>query len=154
MTSLILRSATLYMQPILLMFSVFLLLRGHNQPGGGFCGGLVAASAFALYAIAFSVAEARRIVHLTPQTIIGAGLLLAMGSATLPLLYGLPFMTGLWHDLDVPGMGIIHLGTPVFFDIGVYLDVFGVTLLIIFSMAEREEEESLEHLEANLEGDQ
>ncbi len=60
MTSLILSTATRYMLPLLLLFSIFLLLRGHNEPGGGFVGGLVAAAAFALYAIAFDVATARR----------------------------------------------------------------------------------------------
>ena len=153
MNSLILRFATLYMQPILLLFSIFLLFRGHNDPGGGFCGGLMAASAFALYAMAFSVEEARKILRVAPQTLIGMGLLLALGSGLVSLFGGKPFMTGLWQDVHVPGMGVVHLGTPMFFDIGVYLDVLGVTLLIIFTLAEHEREEHLEHLQHPVEGE-
>ncbi len=138
MTSLILRTATLYMQPILLMFSVFLLLRGHNEPGGGFTGGLVGAAAFSLYAFAYGVLESRRKLRADPHTLIGCGLLVAVGSATIAPLMGRPFMTGAWWEMHLPGFGAVHLGTPMFFDIGVYLVVIGVTLLIIYSMAEEE----------------
>ncbi len=139
MTSLILRAASLYMQPILLIFSVFLLFAGHNEPGGGFAGGLVAAAAFALYAIAYSVDEARQLLRVAPRTLIGLGLLLAVSSALLSLFAGQPFMTGRWMEFHLPGFGEVSLGTPLLFDIGVYLDVVGVTLLIIFSLAERGE---------------
>ena len=138
MNTLILQCATRYMQPILLLFSVVLLFSGHNEPGGGFCGGLVAASSFALYAIAFSPIESRRLLRVQPQTLIGCGLLLAITSASLSLFLGAPFMTGLWSTVHVPGFGAVHLGTPMFFDIGVYLDVVGVTLLIIYSLAEED----------------
>jgi multicomponent Na+:H+ antiporter subunit B len=138
MRSLVLRTATRYMQPILLLFSVFLLLKGHNEPGGGFAGGLVAASAFALYAIAYSVDEARENLRVAPQTLIGLGLLLALGSGVVAMLLGQPFMTGQWGEVTLPGFGKVALGTPVLFDVGVYLDVVGVTLLIIFSLAEEE----------------
>lgn len=139
MKSLILRSATLYMQPILLIFSVFLLVAGHNEPGGGFAGGLVAAAAFALYAIAYTVDEARRLLRVPPRTLIGLGLLLAASSALVSLFQGLPFMTGRWTEVHVPGLGTVSAGTPLLFDIGVYLVVVGVTALIIFSLAERGE---------------
>lgn len=138
MTSLILRTATLYMQPILVMFSLFLLMRGHNEPGGGFTGGLVAAAAFSLYAFAYGVPEARRRLRVDPHVLIGLGLLLAVSSAAASLLMERPFMTGAWMEVHLPGFGALHVGTPVFFDIGVYLDVIGVTILIIFSLAEEE----------------
>jgi multicomponent Na+:H+ antiporter subunit B len=134
MRSLILPIATRYLLPLLLLFSVFLLIRGHNEPGGGFIGGLVAAAAFALYAIAYNVAQVRRILHLNPRTLIGLGLLTAVTSGAIPLLAGKPFMTGLWSDQAVPVLG--KLGTPLLFDIGVYLTVIGVTLMIILSLAE------------------
>jgi len=136
MTSLILSTATRYLLPLLLLFSFFLLLRGHNDPGGGFAGGLVAAAAFALYAIAHGVAAARRVLPATPQTLIGGGLLVAVSSGLLPVLLGQPFMTGLWDKRSVPVIG--KLGTPLLFDLGVYLVVIGITLLIIFSLAEEE----------------
>jgi multicomponent Na+:H+ antiporter subunit B len=81
MPSLILSTATRYMLPLLLLFSVFLLLRGHNDPGGGFVGGLVAAAAFSFYAFAYQVSEARRALRVEPRVLIGAGLVVAVGSA-------------------------------------------------------------------------
>jgi multicomponent Na+:H+ antiporter subunit B len=134
--SLILRVATRFMLPLLLLFSVFLLLRGHNEPGGGFGGGLVAAAAFVLYGFAFGVPEARRALTLDPRRLIGAGLLVAVGSGTPALLAGRPLMTGLWGQVSVPGVGTLPLGTPLGFDAGVYLVVIGVTLSIILPLAE------------------
>jgi len=119
-----------------MLLSIFLLLRGHNDPGGGFAGGLVAAAAFSLYVIAHSVDEARDVLHVQPRTLIFLGLLVALSSALIPTLTGLPFMTGVWSDQALPVIG--KVGTPLLFDIGVYLVVIGVTLLIIFSLAEEE----------------
>jgi multicomponent Na+:H+ antiporter subunit B len=134
MTSLILSTATRYILPLLLLFSIFLLLRGHNEPGGGFVGGLVAAAAFALYAIAFDVATARRTLGVDTRTLIGLGLLVALSSALAALIAGQPFMTGLWSEYAVPLLG--KVGTPLLFDTGVYLVVIGVALTIIFGLAE------------------
>lgn len=134
MGSLILRTATRYLLPLLLLFSVFLLIRGHNEPGGGFVGGLVAAAAFALYAIAYGVATARQALPLAPGRLIGLGLLLAVSSGMFALAAGQPFLTGLWHPQPVPVLG--KVGTPLLFDLGVYLAVVGVVLLIIFSLME------------------
>jgi multicomponent Na+:H+ antiporter subunit B len=134
MTSLILSTATRYMMPLLLLFSIFLLLRGHNEPGGGFVGGLVAAAAFALYAIAFDVATAQRTLGVDSRTLIGLGLLIALSSGVAGLLAGQSFMTGLWSEYAVPFLG--KVGTPLLFDVGVYLVVIGVALTIIFGLAE------------------
>lgn len=136
MNSLILRVATRFMLPLLLLFSVFLLLRGHNEPGGGFSGGLVAASAFVLYGFAYGVPEARRALGVDPRSFIGAGLLAAVGSGLLALAGNRPMLTGLWAEVDVPSFGTLHLGTPLVFDAGVYLVVVGVTLSIILPLAE------------------
>jgi multicomponent Na+:H+ antiporter subunit B len=136
MNSLVLRTATKYLLTLLLLFSIFLLLRGHNLPGGGFVGGLVAASAFALYAIAYNVAPARRALHVDPRTLIGIGLLIAALSGLRPVLRGLPFLTGQWGEVHIPGLISVELGSPVAFDIGVYLVVVGVALTIILSLAE------------------
>jgi len=140
MASVILTTAARALFPLLLMFSVFLLLRGHNQPGGGFTGGLVAASAFALYWVAFGVATARRALGVDPFKLIGGGLLLAIGSGCLGPLSGLPFLAGVWASLSVPGVGRLELGTPLLFDLGVYLLVIGVAMLIILSLAEETRE--------------
>lgn len=134
MRSLILGTATRYLLPLLLLFSIYLLLRGHNEPGGGFAGGLVAAAAFALYTIAYGVTQARRTLHIDPIKLTALGLLLALGSGLLGLLSGRPFMTGLWSAQTIPVLG--KAGTPVLFDLGVYLVVIGITLTIIFALAD------------------
>ena len=136
MASLILSTTARFLMPLLLLFSIFLLLRGHNKPGGGFVGGLVAATAFSLYAIAYDTKAARCVVHVDPHTIIGVGLLVAIASGALALFAGQPFMTGQWGSFQVPGLGKLYLGTPLVFDIGVYLVVLGVALLDVFSLAE------------------
>ncbi len=140
MASVILVTAARALFPVLLMFSVFLLLRGHNRPGGGFVGGLIAASAFALYWVAFDAATARRALGVDPFKLIGAGLLLAIGSGWLGPLSGLPFLTGVWATIHMPGLGKIDLGTPLLFDLGVYLLVIGMAMLIITSLAEETRE--------------
>lgn len=136
MTSPILRTATRFLMPLLLLFSLFLLVRGHHDPGGGFTGGLVAASAFVLYSLAFGAEEARRALPVDPRALIGAGLLVAAGSGSVALLTGRPLMTGLWWRVPVPGFGDLDVGTPLLFDVGVYLDVVGVTLSIILPLEE------------------
>lgn len=136
MVSLVLRTATRYLLPLMLLFSVFLLLRGHNEPGGGFTAGLVAAAAFALYALAYGVPAARNILQFDLHTLIGAGLLLALLTGLWPWFLGEPFLTGVWAKVPFLSFGELELGSPVFFDIGVFLVVMGVALMIIFSLAE------------------
>jgi multicomponent Na+:H+ antiporter subunit B len=138
MDSIVLRTATRYLLPLLLLFSVFALLRGHNEPGGGFVGGLVAATAFALYAIGYGVDPARQLLQVSPRRLIGIGLLVAAASGLIGMVWGDPFMTARWDTREIPVVG--KLGTPLLFDIGVYLVVIGVTLTIIFALIEAEEE--------------
>ncbi len=135
-SSVILRMTARVLLPLLLLFSIFLFVRGHNEPGGGFVGGLVAASAWVLYAIAYSAGEARRALHVDPVMLIGVGLVLALATGLLGLLEAGAFLTALWVKVFVPGVGIVDLGTPVLFDLGVYLVVMGVVLTTILSLAE------------------
>ncbi|HRY44334.1 MAG TPA: Na+/H+ antiporter subunit B [Thermoanaerobaculia bacterium] len=137
MRSVILAAATRVVFPLLLLFSVFLLFRGHNEPGGGFVGGLVAATAYALLALSGGVASARRVLPARPEVLIGTGLLAALASGLVGLAAGRPFMTGLWGDVSLPVVG--KPGTPVLFDAGVYLTVLGVVLLILFTLQEEDE---------------
>lgn len=130
--SIILVTATRYLLPLLLLFSFFLLLRGHNEPGGGFVGGLVAAAALALYALATSVTEAQRLLRIELRTLIGIGLLTALFAGLIGLMRGMPLLTGLWSSQPVPAIG--KVGTPLLFDVGVYLVVIGVTLKILFTL--------------------
>jgi len=132
--SLILATATRYLLPLLLLFSLFLLLRGHYEPGGGFVGGLVAAAAFALYAIAFGLQRTRQVLRVDPRILIGLGVLIAALSGTVAWLFGKPYMTGMWSQMTLPVIG--KLSTPLIFDIGVYFLVLGVVLKIIFVLAD------------------
>lgn len=133
MRSPILQSASRYLLPILLLFSVFLLLRGHYYPGGGFVGGLVAAIAFVLHSFAFGTAESMKMLKYKPSAIIPVGLIVAAVAMFLPVLFGLPVMTGLWIEEPIPVVGMI--GSALLFDIGVYLVVIGVVLTILFTIS-------------------
>jgi multicomponent Na+:H+ antiporter subunit B len=139
MNSVILRATNRLLIGLLLVFSVFLLLRGHNLPGGGFAGGLVAACAFVLQTLCFGVSSARRLLVADPRTVVGAGLLVALAGGLAAMPGGLPFLTGLWSAGPLPVVG--KAGTPLVFDLGVYLVVTGIVCLIVFSLAEEEEGE-------------
>jgi len=131
--SLILKIATRYLLPLLLVFSIFLLLRGHNDPGGGFVGGLIATSAFALHLMADGAQETQRVLRLDSKLYIGAGLALAALSGLWGLTFGRPFLTAYWSERPLPVIG--KLGTPLLFDVGVYLVVLGTVLTILLSLA-------------------
>lgn len=134
--SLILSTAVKYLIPLLLIFSFFLLLRGHNEPGGGFVGGLIAAAAYALYTIANGVENAKQFLRLEPLFLIALGLLIALVSGLISLFAGEIFMTGLWMKNEIPVIG--KIGTPILFDVGVYFLVLGIVTKIIFSLAEED----------------
>lgn len=135
MRSIILTTATRYLLPLMLMFSLFILLRGHNDPGGGFIGGLVASAAFALYGFAFGIADTRKILRMDPLQLIGVGLLMvAISGIIAPIFRNEPFLTAVWGHTVYPAIG--KLSTPLLFDTGIYIAVIGVILLIIFTIAE------------------
>ena len=136
MTSLILVAATALLEPLLLLFSIYLLLIGHNEPGGGFSGGLVASGVFTLHLFAYDAASARRMLLVAPQTLIGAGLAIAVLSGVLATFGSQVFLTGLWVEATIPGLGAVPFGTPLLFDVGVYVTVVGVTTLLVLSLAE------------------
>jgi multicomponent Na+:H+ antiporter subunit B len=134
--SIIVQTAARALEPLLLFVSAYLLLAGHNEPGGGFVGGLVAASAFMLHASAFGVDSARRALRLDPRTVAGIGLVLALAAVWAGPAAGKPPMTGLWTH--APAQTVLELGTPVLFDAGVFLVVVGSALNAIFSLSEEE----------------
>jgi len=141
MVSLILGTAARVVQPLLLLFSVFVLVRGHNAPGGGFAGGLVAAIAFTLLAVAYDPETARRSLRVNPRHLLAVGLLLAAASGMVGPLLGDAFLRGIYFDLPLLAGGRIALSTVFFFDVGVYLTVIGVTLTIVLTLVEATEDE-------------
>lgn len=134
MNSIILKIAARYLLPLLLLFSVFVLLRGHYLPGGGFVGGLVASIAIILHAFSAGFQEVKKEMSFHPGFLMPFGLFVSLMSGLAPMLVGKPFMTGLWYPEKVPIVG--SLGTPLFFDIGVYIVVIGACLTIILTIAE------------------
>lgn len=124
---------------VMILFSIFVLLRGHNEPGGGFIGGLIAVAALSIYGIAFGVETVRRAIVFHPLSIAGAGLLLATLSGLLSMVFHVPFMTGLWVYPVVLGEEI-PLSSVMTFDIGVYLVVVGAVTSIALSLEERGED--------------
>ncbi len=116
---------------LLLAASVVILWRGHDQPGGGFVGGLVAALAFAILSLARGVGDAARRLRISPTNLVGAGLALAVASGLPGMTGGAPFLTHLWWE---PGGVLPKLGTSILFDIGVYAVVLGAVLTFLFGL--------------------
>jgi len=137
MRTLIFRTTAPYLASLMVLFSIFVLLRGHNEPGGGFIGGLIAASAFAIYGIACGVSPVRRALYFHPMAISGFGLLLAASSGVVSLFERVPFLTGLWTTINIFGLPV-DVSTVLFFDIGVYLVVVGSITSIALALEERE----------------
>lgn len=103
--------------------SLFLLLRGHDEPGGGFSGGLLAASAIIIITIANGAKAGRKLLHFQPLSYIAVGLILASLAGVLQL--GEPFLTAVWIKIPL-GFTTLKLGSPLLFDLGVYVVVLGV----------------------------
>lgn len=141
MNSLLLSISARYLMWPLLLLSLVILYRGHNLPGGGFIGGLIAASPFALIMLADGVRRARLKLCFSPVSFIAAGVAIAGVSGLLAFLGGEVLMKGLWlPGFTLPVLGKVHLGSPLLFDIGVYLAVIGFITNVLFSF----EEDSLE----------
>lgn len=122
--------------PVIFIFSLLVFYRGHNEPGGGFIGGLMAAAGFIFYAMAFDTAKAEKKLRVSPLMLISVGLSFAFISTLPSLFVGNPFFTGEWISLNIPLLGKLNLGTPMLFDLGVYLTVWGVIVTIIFNVME------------------
>lgn len=136
MTSIILRTASRMVLPLLLLFSIITLLRGHNEPGGGFVGGLLAAAAFALYSMSCGPDATRALLRIDMPTLLALGLLLAVVSSVPALVLGDPVFAGAWVTIHAPGLGELPIGTPLFFDVGVYLTVLAATLSMVLNLEE------------------
>lgn len=133
MTELYLRLLERILTPILLLLALFLLLRGHNLPGGGFIAGLVAAAAFELQILSRGAEMVSEYIGPYLQPLTGIGLAIAMLSATAGLLSG-NFFTALWLPIN---LGPIHyeLNTPFFFDVGVFLVVLSVVTSYLLGLS-------------------
>jgi len=136
MRTVIFRTVAPFLSSLMVLFSIFVLLRGHNEPGGGFIGGLIAASALAIYGIACGVSPVRRALYFHPMGIAGFGLLIGSLAGVMSIFFGVPFMTGLWGYIPLFGESI-KVSSVLVFDIGVYLVVVGSIGSIALSLEER-----------------
>jgi multicomponent Na+:H+ antiporter subunit A len=122
-----------------LLFSLFLLFSGHNQPGGGFVGGLVGAAAFVLVFVARGGSAMRRAARFSPTAYLGTGLAIAGLTGAAALLAGRPFLTGGLADVDLPVLGTVKATSALAFDAGVYLVVVGLVLAVLTAFDDEEE---------------
>lgn len=134
MNSVILQIASKYVKWILVFFALVALYRGHNYPGGGFIGGLLVGLSVIFYSFAFDGQKAKSILKIKPEGYIASGLFLIFLSLFPGLFMKGIFMAGVWITIYIPLLGDIKLGTPFLFDIGVFLTVLGVTLMLFFSL--------------------
>jgi multicomponent Na+:H+ antiporter subunit B len=127
MNSLIFRTMAPILATLMVLFSIVVLLRGHNDPGGGFIGGLIAAAAAAMSGMAFGVGAVRRTLRFNPIAFAGFGVLLGATSGLLSAAFGVPFLTALWLPANL-------FGVPGVFDIGVYFAVFGTLTAVALAL--------------------
>lgn len=132
--SIVLRNIARLMLPMLLLLALFMVFRGHNLPGGGFIGGLVASCALILQMVAFGPAFARSIIRVNYLLLAAFGVFFGAIWGLPALMVGQPFMTAFWLPEPIPGLG--KIGTPVLFDMGVFLTVVGVTTKIALLLSE------------------
>ena len=129
----------------LIILSIYLLLTGHNSPGGGFAGGLVAGLALVARYLAGGRHELGATVPLDAGRILGAGLAIAVLMAVIPMFFGQSALASAWVDADLGPFGSLPLVTSTLFDVGVYLVVFGLILDVLRSLgAEIDEHEEAE----------
>jgi len=121
--------------PIAVVVSMYLFMRGHNQPGGGFVAGLVMSVAFILQYMVAGTQWVEAQMRLRPLRWMGTGLLFAIGTGLGSMFFGYPFMTTHTAHFALPLLGDIHVASALFFDVGVYAVVVGSTLLILTALA-------------------
>ncbi|PKR78713.1 Na(+)/H(+) antiporter subunit B [Halalkalibacillus sediminis] len=141
---LILRTTTQLIAFILLGFSVYLFFAGHNNPGGGFIGGLMTAAAFILMYMTYGYERITRILPLNFRLVFVTGLLIATLSGVGAIFFDQQFLSQADGYFQLPIFGEKHLATAVLFDLGVYLAVVGVTMTIILSIATDQKSDEVE----------
>ncbi|MDD4086603.1 MAG: MnhB domain-containing protein [Bacteroidales bacterium] len=134
----ILKIAAAHLKPFLLILSLVVLYRGHNEPGGGFIAGLLAGMAYVIYAGAFGVGKAKQLRLVKPMFFMGLGIGIALFSGMIGLMNGADsIFTGIWTTLTLGGFSL-KLGTPLLFDLGVYLTVAGMLVKVLFTVMEED----------------
>ncbi|MDN3671068.1 MnhB domain-containing protein [Echinicola jeungdonensis] len=137
MKTLVLETLLKPLVPLFIVFALYMFFRGHNHPGGGFIAGLIAVIPLMIHAIAFSPNKTVAVYKVKPFFLATGGLLLAVISGMFSLIKGSVFMASLWPENEMPVFG--KIGTPILFDLGVFLVVAGFVLKVTFLFAEKDQ---------------
>src|SRR6056297_726027 len=137
MNSIILQLAAKYLRWLFIIFAVLALIRGHNDPGGGFIGGLLAGLAIVYRGLAYDTFQVKERMQNIPEWFIAGGLFTILLSFAPSLILGNTIMTGIWLKIPLPLVGELKLGSPFLFDIGVFFTVIGVTVMFVFSSTQK-----------------
>ncbi|MDQ0091195.1 multicomponent Na+:H+ antiporter subunit B [Paenibacillus anaericanus] len=132
----ILKSVTRVAAVIILTFSIYLFMNGHHHPGGGFIGGLSMASAIVLLYLSFGIEKVRENIRVDFKKLSAIGVLIAIGTGTVSVVFGKPFLTQTFGHVDLPIFGDTELASALIFDTGVALAVIGTAVNIILSISE------------------
>lgn len=134
----ILQTVTKAVSFIILTFSVFLFFAGHNNPGGGFIGGLMTASGLVLLYLAYDIETMKSVIPIDYKKLAAVGLFLAVATGIGSFLFKVPFLSHTFAYKYLPILGKTELATVLIFDLGVYFTVIGVTMTIILTIGEDE----------------
>lgn len=132
----ILQSITKVVVFIILTLAVYLFFSGHNNPGGGFIGGLVLASAIVLLFLAFDIETVKHGIPVDFKIVAGLGAFIVVATGIGAALFGTPFLSQTFAVFDLPFFGHTELSTVTIFESGVALAVVGVVVTIILSISE------------------
>ena len=132
----ILQTVTKVVVFIILTFGVELFLSGHNNPGGGFIGGLVLSSALVLLYLVFDIETVHKGIPVDFKKVAAVGVLFAVGTGIGAVLFGASFLTQTFGYFNLPVFGETELATVILFEVGVALTVVGTVVTIILSISE------------------
>ncbi|MGV1915270.1 monovalent cation/H+ antiporter subunit A [uncultured Agrobacterium sp.] len=124
-----------WMFPVIVTFSIFLFMRGHDLPGGGFAAGITMAIAFLLQYLAGGTRWAEDRIRILPLRWMGFGLLMAASTGMGSWYFGYPFLTSYFQYTEIPYIGKMPTASALLFDLGVFSLVVGSTVLILIALA-------------------
>jgi multicomponent Na+:H+ antiporter subunit B len=120
--------------PLFIGFALYMFFRGHDKPGGGFIAGLIASIPLMIHAMVFGYKATMKKFKIKPRVFAALGLLTAFLSGIFSVFQGKAYLSPVWIEAKLPLIG--KIGTPIFFDLGVFLVVFGAVLQITFLLTE------------------
>ena len=121
---------------VVVTFSIYLFFSGHNEPGGGFIGGLMTAIAILVLYLIFGKEQIKKALPLNYTYMMGVGLLLGAFTGIISWIFGYPYLTQFFDYFQIPGFGEVELTTALIFDLGVYLLVVGCAMTLILTIVE------------------